>query len=345
MNSPNDDPAQERRLAEAIADMSPRTTFHKPPPDGFVPLRETAERRADFHLPEEPDPTTAPNFHRLWDDFLTPRSGRFAFVTGEFASARPTTIARRWARPGTASTKESSFNWSGAYVKPRYGAHFIRMGGSWTVPTVTRPGDADPAKAYKSSTWIGFDGQRRYRHSSLPQIGTKHAAPAGAAPCYRMWVQWWERDHQKPETDLNVPVAPGNTVRVLLHVLTPTVVRVHLRVEDTFVGAFDIAAPLNLESPPTQYRVTGATAAWVMERPSPMATPTMPYALPAFTRVTFTGCAAVAEKPDGQRFEMALNPGHLIRMKDAPPGPRRRRTVSAAKRIGRSSFSVSYKGP
>jgi hypothetical protein len=254
--------------------------------------------------------------------------------------------ARRGPFPGKLR-RESSNNWSGAYVKPFQGASLRQVAGQWRVPAVQPPGGALPNTTFVSSTWIGFDGQRRYRHSSLPQIGTEQIAgplPANRASPYNAWVQWWEKDHHNWPVPLNVPVQPGDDVHAMLNVLAPTVVRFHFRVGAVMVGAFDVTAPSSLEVPPVQYQVSGATAEWIMERPSPFPNPA-PHDLPAYSQFSFQECVALAQDPFGTRFEVSLSPGQIIKMKDTPPNPRRRRTISVAKRISRDSVRLTYTGP
>lgn len=342
----------------SFADMDKRTKFHDPPRDPlFDPLIATPQQLDAVHFPAKPDRRLFPRFHASWTAFFTPPPGvAFRYMTGALqpAPADPIVLSPRWGPVGGKLRKESSGNWSGAYVKPSHGASLRQVAGRWKVPTVSRPGNALPNTSYVSSTWIGFDGQRQYRHSSLPQIGTEQIAgplPKDRASPYNAWVQWWEREHQLGPRLLTITVQPGDDVYVMLSVLSPTVglsftvVRFHLRVGAVILGAFDVTAPSSLEVPPVQYQVSGATAEWIMERPSPLETPGVPYDLPAYAPFNFEQCAAVAEDPFGTRFEVGLSPGHPIRMKDLPPDPRRRRTISVAERIRRDAVRLTYTGP
>jgi hypothetical protein len=78
--------------------------------------------------------------------------------------------------PALGTRYETSPNWSGAYITPKRSRMFTEVHGSWQVPTPSPPVDgkgSPPADGdYRSSAWIGLDGQRRYLNSSLPQIGT-----------------------------------------------------------------------------------------------------------------------------------------------------------------------------
>lgn len=340
---------------KSFTDMDQRTKFHDPPLGLFDPLNANPQQLEAVYFPEKPDRTLLPQVHASWTAFFTPPPGvAFRYIKGALLPAPdPIVLSPRWGPVGGKLRKESSGNWSGAYVKPSHGASLRQVAGRWSVPTVSLPGSALPNTSYISSTWIGFDGQRRYRHSSLPQIGTEQIAgplPKDRASPYSAWVQWWERDHQLGPRQLNIAVQPGDDVHAMLSVLPSTVVpfmvvRFHVRVGAVILGAFDVTAPSSLEVPPVQYQVSGATAQWIMERPSPLETPGLPYDLPAYAQFNFEQCAAVAEDPFGRQFEVGLSPGHTIRMKDAPPDPRRRRTISVAERIRRDAVRLTYKGP
>ena len=77
--------------------------------------------------------------------------------------------------------RESSLNWSGAYVTPRNGRQFTEVHGRWEVPAVAVPSGTSGSPEFRSSIWIGLDGQRRYFDSSLPQIGTAQVLNASLA--------------------------------------------------------------------------------------------------------------------------------------------------------------------
>lgn len=321
-----------------------RFAFHDPAPDGFVPLEETPERRALYRFPEEPDRQLLPRLHKAWTAFLTPPAGGFHYLKGAIKTGAVVLANRRAASRGRLR-KESSSNWSGGFVKPTRGASLRFVMGSWTVPSVAVPAGADPQRGYFSSTWIGFDGRGQYRHSSLPQIGTKQAAgllPPGETS-FSVWVQWWERDHGSPILELPIPVASGSQVFAMLVVLSEAVVRCHIRVGAAWM-CLDVIAPSSSETPPVQYRVSGATAEWILERPSPIGSPGTPYDLPAYSPFDFDHCVAVAVEPTGELHEVGLNPGHFINMYDTLSSPRRRRTISIARGAGRYRLRMEYAG-
>jgi hypothetical protein len=338
MDSLSDERRILQYLRERFRRASERIVFHEPPDDPkFTPWRASAAELAKYRFPEEPDRPAQPGLHRLWQEFLAPpEDGIFTGVQGALAPFGAVVVSPRRASAAPRLRKESSGNWSGAYAKPARGASFRRVFGHWTVPKVSPPGNAAPNTSYVSSTWIGLDGQRQYRHSSLPQVGSEQIAgqrPPGRLRDYNLWVQWWERDDLGLPMVLTHPLKDGDAVRTILTVLSPTLVRFHLRVNDVFIAAIDLPAPSSAETPPVEYRVSGATAEWIMERPSPLVAPGIPgppYELPVFGEADLFGCVAEAVDPFGRQSEFDLNPGHLITMKGALAAPRRRRRLVTA---------------
>ena len=154
---------------------------------------------------------------------------------------------------------------------------------------------AEPSRNYRSSTWIGLDGQRFYLDSSLPQIGTKQNARRGpqCTAVYGAWFQWWARGQDTAEIDLLLPVEPGDEISAIITVLDDTTVRCNLKNETQgiILQAFNASAP-------GPCRISGATAEWIMERPSPMGSDGWDaYDLPAYTPFAFTGCVAEIHRP------------------------------------------------
>jgi hypothetical protein len=92
--------------------------------------------------------------------------------------------------------------------------------------------------------------------------------------------------------------------------------------------AFNASAP-----PPC--RISGATAEWIMERPSPLGSDGWDaYALPAYTPFAFTGCVAESTAPYSNALrEHDLESASLIRMYEIIATPPGTRTISTAKRV------------
>lgn len=240
---------------------------------------------------------------------------------------------------------QKSMNWSGAYVAPRNGRSLVSVMANWTVPAVSPP-PGGTASEYQSSTWIGLDGQRLYLDSSLPQIGTRqrwltHPTPRAEYGC---WFQWWARGRDLPIVTLALPVDPYDEISAIITVLSETTVRCNLKnvSKNIALQAFDATAPAGL-------RISGATAEWIMERPSPMGTDGWePYELPAYTDFAFTDCVAQSVAPGSsilQGYDLAS--ARLIRMYELRHNPAGARTISTARRIldAPQRLELSYLAP
>jgi hypothetical protein len=226
---------------------------------------------------------------------------------------------------------QKSINWSGGYVVASDGRSFKSVMGCWTVPAVSLP-PGGTAQEYHSSTWIGLDGQRLYLDSSLPQIGTRQrwlTTPYAGAD-YTAWFQWWARGQDNPPEDLPLPVDAGHKISAIITVLDEFTVRFNLKNETLgiILQAFNASAP-----PPC--RISGATAEWIMERPSPLGSDGWDaYALPAYTPFAFTGCVAESTAPYSNALrEHDLESASLIRMYEIIATPPGTRTISTAKRV------------
>jgi hypothetical protein len=170
-------------------------------------------------------------------------------------------------------------NWSGAYVDATSARMFTRIVGRWTVPAVTAGPSQNPNREYRSSVWIGLDGQGSYRDSSLPQVGTSdRIAPGGAVAQHQAWFEWWQplarrsAAHALPiYIDLSVlPIQEGDSILCWMDVLPDlphfahNAVRVLIKNETRNV----FILPFYVYCPKTNPTVTGATANWIVERPS-----------------------------------------------------------------------------
>jgi hypothetical protein len=196
---------------------------------------------------------------------------------------------------------------------------------------------------YGSSTWIGFDGQRNYRDSTLPQIGTsQYWDTAAGAPVYRSWYQWWAKGLNTMPQYLTLPVAAGDVMDARITKLSDTSVRFNFRnvTQNLTLGAFDVAAP-------PQRLVSGATAEWIMERPSPPGTDGWTtYPLPVYTTFNFTGCLAETVAPGGATGSIGLDRARLIRMYEIAPAPPSVRTISTARKLATPpAIELTYLGP
>jgi hypothetical protein len=226
---------------------------------------------------------------------------------------------------------QKSVNWSGGYVASRGGHSFVSVMANWTVPSVSiPPGGTEPD--YRSSTWIGLDGQKFYLDSSLPQIGTSQRCRAGAAggTDYGAWFQWWARDQGTQEESLLLPISPGDEISAIIRASGETAVICNMKnvTKGIMLEAFTAFAP-------GPCRISGATAEWIMERPSPPETDGWKaYDLPAYASFAFTDCIAESRgAASPELHDHGLETARLIRMYEITANPRRVRTISTARRI------------
>jgi hypothetical protein len=242
-----------------------------------------------------------------------------------------------------------SLNWSGAYITPRNGQQFTEVHATWEIPSVAAPAGMPASDEYRSSIWIGLDGQRRYFESSLPQLGTAqivNAPDPDTAPLFHTWCQWWLRDNPQTYVPaiLSVEVAPGQRVMASMRVLNET--RVHGIIENRTTGEifpFTMDAPVH-KSSGMQVKISGATAEWVVERP---ANEGALYELPDYGTVHFTNCFALsAEMPvgggPGPGREQTLDGARLIRMYKIESNPSRTVMISKARRLDGNQFETWY---
>src|SRR5258705_12575009 len=165
-------------------------TGHLPPED-LDPLAAPQAELLALGFPSRPDPAFQPAEHAIWQDMF---AAPLVFTDFAFDILLPFTVQSR-GFGGQLPRRQTSGNWSGAYITPRDGTVFRSIWGRWQVPTPVLPPGGVAADKYRSSTWIGFDGQRRYFRSTLPQIGTAQVIDevTGAA-VYSAWWQWWVRN-------------------------------------------------------------------------------------------------------------------------------------------------------
>ena len=235
-----------------------RTCFWDCPPESFDPLGAGVDdaARLQYGLPPLDCWTPGSRSHLFRRRFLSrPSSGAPLQFKAAIPSGSPgvlpfTTHTSPMAPPRWPAQKSS--NWSGASVQPREGRSLVAVMGNWTVPVVRAPfagaATATPIDAH-SSTWIGIDGQRHYRDSTLPQMGTEQIwnFKARAATPPRAWYQWWARGEHEAPQPLDLPLDAGDEVSALMTVVGPRSVRFNLKNETQgiILQAFDVDAPLD----------------------------------------------------------------------------------------------------
>src|SRR5947209_14339991 len=86
-----------------------------PPPEGFDPLEASQEDLKKFGFPVRPDPKFQPTEYAFWQKMF---AKSLAFEKFEFEILPPVATQGRgffWESP----RRETSLNWSGAYITPR----------------------------------------------------------------------------------------------------------------------------------------------------------------------------------------------------------------------------------
>lgn len=253
---------------------------------------------------------------------------------------------------------ETSLNWSGAYISPRDGRMFSEVHASWKVPKVKPPTNHPADAEYDSSAWIGLDGQRRYRDSSLPQIGTSHHVTVSKYDVsigYTAWWQWWLRDDwNPPPVVIPLTVRPDDEILCSLYVVSETEVKFVIKNQCTG----DLCIPFVFPQPKTYLdeprpagpsRVSGATAQWVLERPTKWGTEASKdgpelYDLPNYGTIEFTDClatSALAPGEDGR--EETLVGSRVIDMYSIERDPPRTVVISEAERLDDRRIQMTYR--
>lgn len=307
----------------------------------FNPLALTGEARAnalaDHNLPPEPNPETEQNLHDFWMELLSPP---LLFDNARFIYAPPPERLARAAQNVTArSRQQSSLNWSGASLLAHDGRVFTDVMAKWKVPEPKVPNGGSMTDQYKSSCWVGLDGQRAYADSTLPQIGTeqsinKVSPTSGKAAA--VWVQWWPLQDQIIPT---LPVTFGDTVYCWLTAMSYTRVRCIIRVNSagsSVLKRFCVDAPTYQYDLPPEIphpaKISGATAQWITEAPTNITTGLI-FPLPNYTIVEFEHCYALSA--DGPLAPYQVEPligPTLTRMYKVVGAPGKRVTISVAER-------------
>jgi hypothetical protein len=319
--------------------------FGFPGPE-FNPLTAEKDELLGFGIPPKPDEETQPALFAYWVQMFTPPIAAVD-VQFSYAYSRSDNFRRAGAIAGR-TRQQASRNWSGASITPRDGRMFTEVVGTWRVPAVLAP----PADGkYRSSTWIGLDGQRSYLDATLPQIGTgQHVDRVGGVATHvtESWVQWWP---SREELTIGaLPTSPGDRIFCWLTVLSPT--WVHLLIENVDAPiikkyaafewlSYDIPWP-DPTSPLIQPKVSGATAEWIMERQTKQGSTEL-HELPIYDEVVF-GCIAntALEPGDSVREEKLIGPT-LIHMYKFEDDPHRAVVISTAERLGDHSIRTFYR--
>ncbi len=336
-------------------------------PDGgnFDPTHADDETLRKFGLPPRPNRDREPRRYELWMAMFG-RALHFIEFKLSFdrlfgTDYRPFFRRSRVGPPSglaSASRYETSRNRSGAYTEANADKTFVQVWGQWTVPTPAPPtgsGLPDPGNQfdYQCAAWIGLDGERLYRNSSLPQIGTLQEVivePDGTQSFKtEAWTQWWCRDDKstRPVPIPCFPVDHGNIISCLLTVLNSHCVLLNIVNQSCNPpnhAAVRVEAPtVTLENgDELQLSVSGATAEWIMERPTIPDTDLLAR-FANYDSIDFVSCGAFEASPDDSLLvEQTLKSPRFIRMYEPLSDPPRSRYISMPSRIDDTSFRVTY---
>lgn len=305
---------------------------------------------AQYGLPPRPGDDAPPALKDMWDRIFGKPLTPIAFVPPAvpLVEAAFRIVRRELAVRSSGGHAEDSGNWAGAYATANSGMHLGTMLGIWKVPLkLTVPNGRDP-RDFSCSIWIGLDGQRRYFDSSLPQIGTLTQFNADGSRNDFAWVQWWERDSPGNSfATLPVPVKPGDEVGAFLHVVDPLhvwLVLVNLSTSPVRTAtALKVSAPVGGAQP----ILFGATAEWVVERPSRFNLLKSKFDLPDFGHCHMEGLALQTTQIgdilyNGELRDMSY--ARMIRMLEVRTDPPRTAIIAMPHRAGPTAVNVTFGG-
>jgi hypothetical protein len=315
------------------------------PPAGFDPLAASQDELKKLGFPTRPNPALQPAEYAFWQEMFAAPLQFEAFNFNILPLS--TTLSRAFV--GQLPRRQTSLNWSGAYIVPRDGTVFSSIRGKWQVPTPNLPPGGLASEKYHSSTWIGFDGQRRYYRSTLPQFGTaQNIDPIAGVPTtsYFAWWQWWVRDvagQAFPITLAAPAIHAGDLIMCFMQVANDRA-GVSFAITNLTTGRtvqFSQGAPPDNWGQP--FKVSGATAEWVMERSADAPHPT-PLQLPDYGTVDFSDCGATAINMNtGATVARTLSAAELIDMYVVKQNPERTAKVSVAKPLDTTEFLTHFR--
>jgi hypothetical protein len=290
--------------------------FHKlglPFPDPHSPIYDTWQRifRPPLAFMVEPEGVS----EELADYQLNPN----------VVPTQAPIITTRW---------ETSGNWSGAYIEPRNDTVFSEVSAHWTIPDLSMV--PKPNVTHSSSIWVGLDGQRLYFNSSLPQIGTTQAIDKNGNIDYHAWYQWWARNQTNPRPHRIKVFSISAGDEIFSHVQTVNATHVIVSIAKLNppkqFWSRKRRAPIYLAGPyiNDHPKISGATAQWVVERPTKLNTDDL-IPLVDYGRVDFRRCwASVAPEPGAPAAGyQTLDGARFIRMYERRNKPARIAMISS----------------
>ena len=229
---------------------------------------------------------------------------------------------------------ETSGNWSGAYIEPRNDTVLSEVSAHWTIPDLSMV--PKPNVTHSSSIWVGLDGQRLYFNSSLPQIGTTQAIDKNGNIDYHAWYQWWARNQTNPRPHRIKVFSISAGDEIFSHVQTVNATHVIVSIAKLNppkqFWSRKRRAPIYLAGPyiNDHPKISGATAQWVVERPTKLNTDDL-IPLVDYGRVDFRRCwASVAPEPGAPAAGyQTLDGARFIRMHERRNKPARIAMISS----------------
>ena len=224
----------------------------------------------------------------------------------------------------------------------------VAMVGRWKVPALAPPPAQEQAGPNACLRVLDLDRIGRAAALSellLPQIGTTQTLTMKGGSAFGVsanaWFQWWDRPISAPPANLSFSVAPGDTVACLLWVFAPSLVGAYI----FNLTSGQIAQPVIALAPKvggTELTVSGATAEWIMERPTELGS-TIMYPFPDYATTDFLDCIALTGlgPPIPGSFK-DLKAARVIRMYDTLANPIRTQFISMAHKVDDTTAEVHY---
>ncbi len=344
-----------------IADLARRFRGFPVPEGKFDPSKASPELLQKYGLPPRPNLATQPLLRRAWDrGFGRPMLLQaFELDADLVEQTRYRLFSRHLDEMSAAATRfETSNNWSGAYITANQRRQFLQIWGVWRIPDNLKlppaPLKGLPGVPYVCSNWIGFDGQRRYLDSSLPQMGTVSTLEADGTTTAQAWTQWWARGNAgNAPSPIKLAVAPGDEVLCVITAWdAQTVICIMVNLSANLpIGEAVLATSPRVELPNKKHfypDIAGATAEWIMERPQVLGSPTR-FNFPDYGETRFDLCIAV-EGDDVDIFSwfdglpQQLQGARRIRMFDVLQDPARTAFISMPREMSIDSVRVRYGG-
>jgi hypothetical protein len=184
--------------------------------------------------------------------------------------------------------------WAGAGFLNGPGWGYVQ--GTWTIPTVSRPTEAQGnGGGWDSSSWVGLDGW--FDSNDVLQAGIQQAVDASGNTTYIPWFEWWVANapagapYFVNQTNIsNFSAVPGQVVSCFVSYIWDNTwghIVFTNQTSNSYIAIWLV--------PPPGASFDGQSAEWIMEAPNG-GTPATE--LPKFTPVVFTdafACGGVAE--------------------------------------------------